>query len=74
MFNTVNLFGKRKEEEKDKQIKDLRTSFPSLRRPNNDDALFEMLFEVDKKYNTLRIYISPDFPSTKPGLSRMFFL
>jgi hypothetical protein len=69
MFNNVNLFGKRKEEEKDRQIKDLRTSFPSLRRPNSDDALFEMLFQVDRVYSTLRIYISPDFPSTKPGTS-----
>ena len=64
----VNIFGKKKtDDEKDRQIRELRVTFPSLRRPNNDDELFEMLFEVEKAYSTLRIYLKPEFPSLKPG-------
>lgn len=71
MFMPVNIFGKKRtDDEKDRQIRELRVTFPSLRRPNNDDELFEMLFEVEKAYSTLRIYLKPEFPSLKPGLSQ----
>ena len=64
-----SVFGKQKKhEEREKQIKDLRTTFRSIRRPNNDDSVFEILFEVDRMHNTLRIYLLPDFPTSKPGL------
>lgn len=72
-FCTADMFFKKKVDEgKAKQIRDLRSSFPSLRRPHNDDSVFEMLFEVDKAYSTLRIYIHPDFPNSKPGLIEKF--
>lgn len=70
MFLPVNMFGKKKDDnsgDRDRQIKEFRTYYPTIRRPNNDDTVFEMLFEVDKKYSTLRIYILPDFPTSKPG-------
>jgi hypothetical protein len=66
------FFKKKVDEGRAKQIKDLRSSFPSLRRPQNDDSIFDMLFEVDKAYSTLRVYIHPDFPNSKPGLLQMF--
>jgi hypothetical protein len=53
---------------KDKQIRELTTSFPSIKRPNQDDNLFEIIFEIDRKYNTLRIYLPSDFPANKPVL------
>jgi hypothetical protein len=53
---------------KDKQIRELTTSFPSIKRPNQDDNLFEVVFEIDRKYNTLRIYLPSDFPANKPVL------
>ena len=75
MFMPVNIFGKKKtDDEKDRQIRELRVTFPSLRRPNNDDELFEMLFEVEKAYSTLRIYLKPEFPSLKPGSFRKYHL
>ena len=67
MFIPINVFGKKKSDEKDKQIKELRTTFPSIRRPNNDDTNFELLFEVGRIYSSLRIYLLPDFPIAKPG-------
>lgn len=58
---------KKKDEDKEKQIKELKAVFPSIRRPNNDDNLFEIKFVVDNKYSSLRIFIPPDFPSIRPG-------
>lgn len=66
------FFKKKVDEGRAKQIKDLRSSFPSLRRPHNDDSVFDILFDVDKAYSTLRIYIHPDFPNSKPGMAQMF--
>ncbi len=56
-----------KEEEREKQITTLKHSFPSIRRPNNDDNLFELKFVVDKQYSALRVIIPNDFPTTRPG-------
>lgn len=58
---------------KEKQIRELTTAFPSIRRPNQDDNLFDVLFEIDRKYNTLRIYLPSDFPANKPGIFRLIF-
>lgn len=58
---------------KDKQIRELTSAFPSIKRPNQDDNLFEIIFEIDRKYNTLRIYLPNDFPTTKPGEIILFF-
>ena len=55
-------------EVKDRMLRELRSAFPSLRRPNNDDTVYELLFEVDQKYNTLRVFFSPDFPASRPVL------
>lgn len=52
---------------RDKNVKELCASFPSIRRPQDDDNMFELLFEIDRKYNTLRIYLPSDFPANKPG-------
>ena len=56
------------EDDKDKQIRSLKTAFPSIRRPHNDDSLFEMKIFVDGVYSSLRIVIPTDFPHTRPGL------
>lgn len=63
------MFWAKKKEKDDKgaQIKALKAIFPSLRRPNNDDDLFEIRFVVDNQYSSLRIFIPVDFPSTRPG-------
>jgi hypothetical protein len=58
---------KKKEDDRDKQVKDLKSVFPSIRRPNNDDSLFEIKFVVDNQYSSLRVFIPADFPSTRPG-------
>lgn len=69
MFIPVNIFGKKRiDDEKDRQIRELRATFPSIRRPNNDNEVFEIIFEIDRSYNTLRVYLQPDFPASKPGL------
>jgi hypothetical protein len=52
---------------KEKQIRELSITFPSIRRPNQDDNLFEIVFEIDRKINTLKIYLPSDFPANKPG-------
>lgn len=62
-----NTRKKRGDEEKEKQIKELKQVFPSIRRPNNDDNLFEIKFVVNNQYSSLRVFIPGDFPSTRPG-------
>lgn len=71
----MNIFGRRKshhspkdESLKDKQLRELKTVFPSIRRPNNDDTLFSVQFSVDNRYNSLRIFIPSDFPNVRPVL------
>jgi hypothetical protein len=58
-----------REEERDKQLKQLKHAFPSIRRPNNDDQLFEIRFVVEGQYSSLRILITQDFPDSSPGMS-----
>jgi hypothetical protein len=67
MFANVLFGAKKRDEDKDRQIRELCATFPSIRRPQNDDTLFEMLFDVNRVYSTLRIYIHADFPNSKPG-------
>ena len=55
------------EDDREKQIRSLKSAFPSIRRPNNDDSLFEMKFVVDGIYSSLRIHIPADFPLIRPG-------
>ncbi len=59
---------KKKEDDREKQLKHLKAAFPSMRRPNNDDRLFELRFTVDNQYNTLRITVPDDFPQSRPGI------
>lgn len=64
------MFGwhtKKKGEDREKQIKELKAVFPSVRRPNNDDNVFEIKFVVDNQYSSLRIILPSDFPLTRPG-------
>jgi hypothetical protein len=56
------------ESERSKLINQLTATFPSIRRPNNDESMFEIKFLVDAQYSSLRIYIPSDFPQTRPGL------
>jgi len=58
---------KQKDDDKERLVKELKAIFPSIRRPNNDDSLFEIKFVVDSKYSSLRIFIPPDFPLIRPG-------
>lgn len=58
--------GKKPETEREKKIKEFRLAFPTSRRPHNDDSTIEVLFLVNKEYNTLRIFITADFPQSKP--------
>lgn len=58
---------KKDEVDKEKQIKELKQVFPSIRRPNNDENLFEIKFVVNNQYSSLRVFIPADFPSTRPG-------
>ena len=63
-------FGKKKEEsERDKQLKALRLAYPTVRRPHNDDSILEVLFLVQKEYNTLKIFLLSDFPNDAPSMS-----
>ena len=55
-------------EAKDKILRDLRSSFPSIRRPNNDDTMFEILFDINKQFCTLRIFVLEGFPTSRPVL------
>ena len=56
-----------KEVTKERLIRELTTTFPSIRRPNNDDTAFEIKFLVEDQYSVLKIYIPSDFPQTRPG-------
>ena len=67
MFSAVFKKKDSDAEIREKIIRDLRSSFPSIRRPNNDNSMFELLFEVNKQYVTLRIFILADFPTSRPG-------
>jgi hypothetical protein len=58
---------KKKDEDKERHIRELKQVFPSIRRPNNDDTLFEIKFVVNNQYSSLRIFIPADFPHTRPG-------
>eukprot|EP01031_Cornospumella_fuschlensis_P033865 gene33865-40974_t len=64
------FWGKKKtDDDKEKQIRQLKQAFPSLRRPNNDDTLFEIRFVgTDGQSNSLRVFIPSDFPLTRPVL------
>ena len=55
------------EDDREKLLKEFKNSFPSVRRPNNDDHLFEIPFVVGGQYSSLRIFIPTDFPQTRPG-------
>jgi hypothetical protein len=57
-----------REEEKEKHIKGLQHAFPSMRRPNNDNELFEVRFVVDGQFSSLRILVNGEFPNTPPGI------
>lgn len=61
----------KKEDDKEKQLKHMKAAFPSIRRPNNDDRLFELRFTVENQNNTLRISIPDDFPQSRPGSANM---
>lgn len=65
-------FGAKKKDEgkelREKQFRDLRALHPLIRRPNNDDTLYELLFQANSQMSTLRIYIPADFPLAKPVL------
>jgi hypothetical protein len=54
---------------REKNIQELKGAFPSVKRPNNDDSLFEIITTTNGSPNTIRIYIPQDFPNTKPGIS-----
>ena len=65
------FWGRKKDNDaaiREKMIRDLRASFPSLRRPNNDDIVFEILFELNQQYHTLRVYLAADFPTSRPSM------
>lgn len=59
--------GKKKEDDRTKQVNKLKHAFPSIRRPNNDDNIFEFRFTVDGQYSTLRLSVPEDFPQGVPG-------
>lgn len=62
------FWGKKKDDDREKLLKQFKYTFPSLRRPNNDDSLFEIRFPVENTYAVLRIAIPSEFPVVKPGL------
>lgn len=69
----MNLFGgkTKKDEQRDlreKLLRELRQNFPAIKRPNNDDTLFEILFLSSGEYQKLRIFIQTEFPAVKPGI------
>uniref|UniRef100_A0A7S3HG72 VPS37 C-terminal domain-containing protein n=1 Tax=Spumella elongata TaxID=89044 RepID=A0A7S3HG72_9STRA len=59
---------KGEDKDKERQIRELKAVFPSIRRPNNDDNLFEIKFVVNTQYSSLRVFIPADFPNTRPVL------
>lgn len=67
MFGWGAKPAKKVDNEKELQISSLKIAFPSLRRPYNDDNVFEMRFAVDGQYNSMRITIPGDFPNSRPG-------
>jgi len=58
--------GKKKEDDRTKQVNQLKHAFPSIRRPHNDDSTFEFRFTVEGHYSTLRLCIPEDFPQGVP--------
>jgi hypothetical protein len=80
--NAMKFFGIKKEESaktssktstkslRDQSISELKAAFPSIRKPNADDSLYEILFSVGGTFSTLRIHMSYDFPLSKPCKSK----
>jgi hypothetical protein len=63
------FWGKKKDDEREKHVKQLKNAFPSLTRPNNDDNQFDIKFVIENQRNILRIILPNDFPSTRPGIT-----
>ena len=67
-----SVFGTRKRDgDRERQIRELTIAFPSLRRPvvdQKDINVFEILFDVNRSYSTLRITLNTSFPGSKPVL------
>jgi hypothetical protein len=61
------FWSKKKDDDRERQLKQFKFAFPSLRRPNNDDSLFEIRFLVENQHMVLRIAIPNEFPAVKPG-------
>ena len=41
---------------------------PTIRRPDDNDELFELFFMIDDKFSALRIYLPNEFPLKRPRL------
>ena len=67
-----SVFGtKKRDGDRERQIRELTIAFPSLRRPvvdQKDINVFEILFDVNRSYSTLRITLNTSFPGSKPVL------
>lgn len=66
-MNFLGLGKSRIETEREKKIKEFRQAFPNLRKPYHDDSIYEVVFQSDQVYMTLRIFLTADFPTSKPG-------
>jgi hypothetical protein len=67
----MSFFSRKKEpaqeNARDKAIREFRQAFPNIRKPYNDDSAFEVLFQVDQLWYTLKIFLTGDFPVSKPS-------
>lgn len=52
---------------KAKIIKDLSKKYTNLTKPQKDNSLLEISFDLQGQYSTLRIFLSHDFPISKPS-------
>jgi hypothetical protein len=63
---------KPKENPREKAIKELEKTFPSIKKSDNNNQ-YEMLFETtSKQFHSLIIYLPDDFPQSRPGINFMF--
>jgi hypothetical protein len=59
---------------KDKMIKDLFKSYPRMTKPQKDNSVLEVSFDLQGQYSTLRIFLPHDFPISKPSNTFFYYI
>lgn len=53
-------------EDRERILKEFKQAYPNAKSRSNDDSSFEILFQSNQQYYTLKIIIPVDFPNARP--------